>query len=86
MCHIVHMKRISIRELHLRTGDWIRRTLAEGRIVVTDRGRPVASLIPYELEETGTKFGSRRLLPEFAALASVAGDSTVEVSEDRDRT
>ncbi len=79
------MKRISIRELHLSTGDWIRRTAAEGRIVVTDRGRPVASLVPYELEETGTKFSSRRLLPEFASLARVASDSTVDVSEDRDR-
>jgi prevent-host-death family protein len=86
MCHFVHMKRISIRELHLRTGDWIRRTIAEGRIVVTDHGRPVASLVPYEQEATGTRFSSRRLLPEFVALPRVAGESTFEVSDDRDRT
>jgi prevent-host-death family protein len=80
------MKRVSIRELHLRTGDWIRRTAKEGKIVVTDRGRPIASLIPYEQEETGTRFSDRRLLPAFASMPRVPGNSTVEVSDDRNRT
>jgi prevent-host-death family protein len=80
------MRHVSIRELHLRTGDWIRRTAAEGRIVVTDHGRPVASLVPYEQEETGTRFSDRQLLPEFVSMPRAPGDSTVEVSDDRDRT
>ncbi len=79
------MVRVSIRELHLRTGEWIRRVHAEGRVVVTDRGRPVASLIPYEPEDTGLPFGGRTLLPEFAALSAMTGNVTVAVSEDRDR-
>ena len=79
------MGKISIRDLHLRTGEWVRRAAAGGSVVVTDRGRPVATLIPYERASDGTRFADRRLLPEFEALRSVAGDATADVSEDRDR-
>ena len=80
------MRRVSIRELHLRTGEWVRHAAAEGRIIITDRGRPVASLVPHEGHEAGTPFSARRLLPELVALARVLGDSSLAVSEDRDRT
>ena len=39
VCHNVHMKTISIRELHLKTGRWVRHAASRGPIVVTDRGR-----------------------------------------------
>lgn len=42
------MRRISIRELHLDTGGWVRRAAALGSVVITDRGRPVAELHPHE--------------------------------------
>jgi prevent-host-death family protein len=80
------MKRVSIRELHLRTGELVRLVASEGRVVITDRGRPVASLVPHDGAETGTPFSARRLVPEFVALPGVRGDSTGAVSEDRDRT
>jgi antitoxin (DNA-binding transcriptional repressor) of toxin-antitoxin stability system len=48
MCHNVHMKTISIRELHLRTGRWVRQAASQGPIVVTDRGRRVATLHPFD--------------------------------------
>src|SRR5216684_5441358 len=35
MCHNVHMKTISIRELHLKTGRWVRHAASRGPIVVT---------------------------------------------------
>ena len=41
MCHNVHMKTISIRELHLKTGRWVRHAASRGPIVVTDRGRRI---------------------------------------------
>lgn len=85
MCHIVHMGKVSIRDLHLRTGEWVRRAAAGSALVVTDRGRPVASLVPYEPSHAGCGFRSRRLLPEFAALPFSAGDVTQYISEDRDR-
>jgi prevent-host-death family protein len=79
------MKRVSIRELHLRTGAWVRQVATQGRVVITDRGRPVASLVPHREDDAGTSFSARRLLPEFAALGPVRGDSSKSVSEDRDR-
>jgi prevent-host-death family protein len=38
------MKTISIRDLHMDTGGWVRRAARGGPIVVTDRGRRVAAL------------------------------------------
>ena len=85
MIHLVHMKRIGIRELHLKTGEWVRgAALGEG-VVITDRGRPVASLLPVRPGDLSMPFRQRRTLPEFEALPPVAGESNVYVSEDRDR-
>jgi prevent-host-death family protein len=39
------MKTISIRELHERTGEYIRKAAKTGVIYVTDRGRTVAKII-----------------------------------------
>ena len=59
MCHNVHMKTISIRELHLQTGRWVRRAASRGPIVVTDRGRRVAALQPFEASMTGRPLPNR---------------------------
>lgn len=48
MRHTVRMKTISIRELHLETGRWVRRAASRGPIVVTDRGRRIAALHPFD--------------------------------------
>ncbi len=48
MCHNVHMKTISIRELHLETGRWVRHAASRGPVVVTDRGRRVAALQAFD--------------------------------------
>lgn len=40
------MKSISVRELHLRTGWWVRHAASGGAVVITDRGRGVAALHP----------------------------------------
>ncbi len=83
MCHNVHMKAISIRELHLRTGRWVRSIGDRGPMVVTDRGRPVATLVPFEAR------AARKGLPDreaaIAKLPRLQIDSTLVVSEGRDR-
>ena len=38
MCHIGYMKTISIRDLHERTGAWIRKAVKLAAITVTERG------------------------------------------------
>ena len=85
MTHIVHMKRIGIRELHLKTGEWVRYAAVGEGVVITDRGRPLASLLPVRPGDLSTPFRQRHTLREFDALPPVSGDSSVYISEDRDR-
>ena len=81
----VHMQRIGIRDLHLKTGGRARRgTRGEG-VVVTERGRPAASRIPFPEGVQGRSFRERIVLSEFDALPPAAGDSTADVSDDRNR-
>lgn len=94
MSHIASVTTIEIpiRELHARTGHFVRKASADVRVIITDRGKPVA-----QLQALGNKdgeasrrptWGKRALLPGYAALMNkpVGGtDSCVMISEDRDR-
>ncbi len=78
------MKTISIRELHLETGRWVRHAASQGSVVVTDRGRRVAALQPFDASAT------RQPLPNREAAirkrSRVPVDSVVyqaELREDR---
>jgi prevent-host-death family protein len=81
MYHNVHMKTITIRELHLKTGRWVRHAAAHGPVVVTDRGRRVAALQPFDSDRI------RRPLPDREAVirkrTRIPVDSAVYVAEDR---
>lgn len=87
----MNQSRIPIRELHARTGQHVRRAASGGRIVVTERGVPVAELraLPEGIRNgRNSSFGARPLQPAFAAICDepVGGtDSTKAVTEDRDR-
>ena len=81
----MRMKRIGIRELLLKTGEWVRRAALGEGMVITERERPVASLLPVRPGDLSTSFAVRCTLPEFDALPPVSGCSGVYVSEDRDR-
>jgi antitoxin (DNA-binding transcriptional repressor) of toxin-antitoxin stability system len=77
------MKSITIRELHLQTGRWVRHAAATGGVVVTDRGHRVAALVPADAAPVG------RPLPDREATirrrARIPVDSGVYISEMRDR-
>jgi antitoxin (DNA-binding transcriptional repressor) of toxin-antitoxin stability system len=80
------MKTITIRELHERTGAWVRKAAQLGTITVTERGRPVARL--EAIPEPGRKnpFLGRKVRPGYRKLmGKLTGgtDSVVIVSEDR---
>jgi antitoxin (DNA-binding transcriptional repressor) of toxin-antitoxin stability system len=62
MCHTVHMKTISIRELHLKTGRWVRHAAVRGPVIVTDRGRRVASLQPFDATTAGRPLPDREAI------------------------
>lgn len=82
------MKSISIRELHEKTGEWVRRSEKLGAITVTDRGKAVARIVPVEANAAVNLFATRKLRPGYTRmLGSLKGgtDSTQAVSEDRNR-
>jgi prevent-host-death family protein len=85
---------ISIRELHARTGHYVRKA-AKQRVIVTSHGKPAAELTALK-PEVGKKevpyFARRKLLPaykkllESGALKPRPGDRDITelISEDRD--
>jgi prevent-host-death family protein len=82
MCHNVHMKTISIRELHLKTGQWVRHAASRGPVVVTDRGRRVAALQPFDASVTGRPLPNREAA--IRKRSKVPVDSAVYQSELRE--
>jgi len=82
MCHNVHMKTISIRELHLETGRWVRHAASRGPVVVTDRGRRVAALQPFDASVTSQPLPNREAA--IRKRSKVPVDSVVYQSELRE--
>ena len=86
---LCHMKTISIRQLHEKTGEWVRDAARQGELTVTDRGRAVARIVPHVAEPEVPYFARRKLSPSFTTLAASGRlrggtDSTQIVSDDRD--
>lgn len=83
-----HIKEISIRELHRRTGAWVRAAKKYGSIIVRDRNVAVARIVPVSQEPLVNVFEHWRPRRKFAPLLErpVGGRSVEDiVSEDRDR-
>ena len=85
------MKTVSIRELHAKTGDYVRQVAEIGTIYVTDRGKTIAKIVPEEPAPAAPYFAQRKLTPAFRKLmesGKLQGgtDSTQIISEDRDRS
>jgi len=84
------MKTISIRELHEKTGEWIRQAERHGEILVTDRGRTIARILAHTGQGGQPYFSRRTMLPPFRRLLDRGrlrggADSTPGISADRDR-
>jgi prevent-host-death family protein len=86
-----HMKTITIRELHSRTGQWVRKAAQHGQILVTDHGRTVARIVP-EIKTAAVPYFARRKfispvfrkIVESGSLGKGGTDSTILISEDRE--
>ncbi len=78
------MTTISIKELHGRTGHWLRRVNEEREVIVTERGRPIARLLPALEPAKTNPFLRRRLLPGVAPLLErpLGGPSSTEIISD----
>ncbi len=81
--HCAHMTTITIRELHMKTGQWVR-AAARGKrgLLVLDRGRPAARLVPAD-DEAGIDFSQRKLVRGFDRLPELSVDSARLLEEDR---
>ena len=81
------MKTISIKELHDKTGQWLRRVQAEGEVIITERGTPIARMLPAVKRRAGSAFAKRKLLRGVARLIErpIGGpDSAAIISAMRD--
>jgi len=83
------MKTISIRQLHEKTGQYVRQVAEAGEIYVTDRGKTVARIVPQEDQPGVPYFARRKLTPAFRKLLATGKlrggtDSTRIISEDRE--
>ena len=76
------MKTISIRELHLKTGRWVRHAASRGPVVVTDRGRRVAALQPFDESMAGRPLPNREIA--IGKRSKIPVDSVVYQSELRE--
>jgi prevent-host-death family protein len=84
--HMKEIKRVSLRDLHEKTGTVIREAAVAGyAVVVTDRGKPLVTITPYDEGVERRRFSERALSPAFVRMQEkqIAGDSTNDVSEDR---
>ena len=75
------IKTISIKELHDRTGHWLRQVSEESEVIITERGRPIARMVPPAPSPKANPFLRRRLLPGVAALLKrpLGGPSSTEI-------
>jgi antitoxin (DNA-binding transcriptional repressor) of toxin-antitoxin stability system len=77
------MSTITIRELHLNTGRWVRRAAGGEPVIVTDRGRRVATLNALEPGAAGPSLPDREA--RIRKRSRLPVDSSRYVSEMRDR-
>jgi prevent-host-death family protein len=75
-----HMKKASIRELHIRTSDLVREAKNGEVIVIENRGEPVAELRPLS---KATKPGLPDMTRFWTEFPEVSGDSGRFLEEDR---
>ena len=55
-----HMKKIRISDLHIKTSEWVRKAARGKGVVTTERGRPMASLIPFAEGSLNRSFRDRQ--------------------------
>jgi prevent-host-death family protein len=83
---------VSVRELHARTGHYVRKAAARQRVIVTDNGEPVAELTAFSEASSLPFFARRTLRPAFSELVKNGklrpqpGDKDITdlISEDRE--
>jgi len=85
------MKTISIRELHARTGKWVRQAAGQGQVLVADNGRTIVRMVPESAPPKPPYFARRRFINpkmrrwiEMGELGRGGTDVTTGISDDRE--
>ena len=83
-----HMRRTSVRDLHIRTSEFVREASEGSVIIIERRGEPVAELRPISERQGIAQKEKAKILSSmkkiWASMPQVA-DSTKFLEEDRDR-
>ena len=58
----------------MQTAEWVRKVSQAGNIVVTNRERRIAKLVPFSSEDEGKTFAERPLVKRFSTLPKVRHD------------
>jgi antitoxin (DNA-binding transcriptional repressor) of toxin-antitoxin stability system len=77
------MRKASIRDLHIRTSELVRDAEGGAVVVIERRGEPVAELRPLTTKKPKVKFPDMTRF--WAEMPQIKTDSTIFISEDRDR-
>lgn len=83
-----HMRKTSVRELHIHTSALVREAAEGGVIVIERRGEPVAELRPLSGKSSMPDAVKDRIflsMKEVWDRMPMSGDSTKTIEEDRDR-
>ena len=83
-----HMRRTSVRELHINTSELVREAAEGGIIVIERRGEPVAELRPVSHAPGIPEAEKSRIFASMEKLwrrMPQVSDSTKFIDEDRDR-
>jgi prevent-host-death family protein len=84
---------VTVRQLHARTGHYLRKASKQQRVIVTDNGKPIVELIPIAPDRDSIPyFARRKYLPGFKKLMDAGAftfgpkdrNITDLISEDRD--
>ena len=76
------MKQIGISELQADVGAWIRQSVLEQEIVITEQGQPVAALISLPPAQAAKQLPNRE--ERISRRSCLAVDSATYISEMRD--
>jgi len=84
-----HLKTVTLRELHAKTGKLVREASRHGQILVTDNGRTIAKIVPETEAAAVPYFGRRKTSAGFSRLdesgkTGRGTDITQFISEDRE--
>jgi prevent-host-death family protein len=77
------MRVISIRDLHLDTGMWVRRAAETGPVTITDRGRAVATIGPLPARRSAPPLPNRAAFVRRLPRTDESGAIVSELRGDR---